>query len=106
MQKDTKKEITEVLEALQESSVQVMYNWGPGYKWYPLHGLGTSSMNGYKLGDMLRSHEPKYRVGVFRSSDKNVGGKPIIEASWSVPPTKSEMISALLAVRQVLSTVN
>ena len=87
-----------MLESISPSllSEGIVYPYG---KWEKVHGLNTSSLNGFALFTMLGG-DGKYRIGVFPHYGKNhTDANVCVYAVWSYPPAADEIISTLLEVR-------
>ncbi len=74
-QRKTKQQCLEALEKIQNRPFGLDFRVG---KMMPVHGAGTTTMNGFKLGTMGTSTDPtSYTVGIYRASSKRVFGSTL-----------------------------
>ena len=91
----------EVLETIDESGLDDV-TWDPAGQWHPVHGLTTSALDGYKLGSLGSTTDPrKYLVGVFVTRKKKLVQPAIVSSSWDEIPTGAEVISGLTSAVDV-----
>jgi len=70
-------------------------------KYYPVHGLGTSSLGGYKLGSTRGLGDQQFCVGILDTSiGKQIIPPPIVTVSWKTEPT-NEVLTGLSAAIDV-----
>ncbi|CAG7847216.1 SubName: Full=Uncharacterized protein {ECO:0000313/EMBL:CCA71888.1} [Serendipita indica DSM 11827] len=87
-----KQKLREVVEAVTAGDLDKGMVWDTSYK--PIHGLGTSRLQGYKLGSQKTS-TGTYNVAIWSVSKMRLAEPKWVEASFDEEPTGEAVIEAL-----------
>ncbi|KZT63288.1 hypothetical protein DAEQUDRAFT_770742 [Daedalea quercina L-15889] len=94
MANSEKKKIEAALDVM--AGRDLGFTWGSN--WQKAHNANTSQLGGYKPGSRKDSAAPhKYHVGIFSAANKNIQGKPLVEAEFSKEPTSKQAVDALVS---------